>query len=349
MPDTPPTLAAAKAEAYAVLPQPAYLHTEHGFVHDTECRCYTEQQLLDFADATHTLRTRDGDFIMVRAADLRAMLPAEDGPEAVCAEAYQIVGLLFHMLGMFDQERSAKILDNLSQARRVHKDVLPWSEVETPQAAPQPAAQHPDDVAVDALAALMKAKLEKQRAKGYSDWDDPECKREWLSALLRKHVDKGDPVDVANFCAFLSARGWGIAPTFEASIREFEQIFGAPQPAAQQRGEKELRPLVVAIEDALDKAGAPIRLDNGHWLTFTERIAALAAQPQETAPVAQEEALPREDFAWMVVKSACETEPADEDDPECIRILRLDLKSAVLAAFLQHDATRSQQNNARAA
>ena len=69
---------------------------------------------------------------------------------------------------------------------------------------------HPDDVAVDALAALMKAKLAKQRDKGYGGWDT-DCTRERLSELLRAHIEKGDPVDVANFCAFLSARGEGIA------------------------------------------------------------------------------------------------------------------------------------------
>ena len=57
----------------------------------------------------------------------------------------------------------------------------------------------------------------------------------------------------------------------------------------------------------------------------------------------QGDALPLEDFAWMVVQEACETEPADEDDPECIRILRRDLKSAVLAAFLRDDAARGAQ------
>ena len=45
----------------------------------------------------------------------------------------------------------------------------------------------------------------------------------------------------------------------------------------------------------------------------------------------------------VVVQEACETEPADEDDPECIRILRRDLKSAVLAAFLREDAARGAQ------
>lgn len=61
----------------------------------------------------------------------------------------------------------------------------------------------------------------------------------------------------------------------------------------------------------------------------------VAAPP---APAAQVDALPREDFAWLVVQEACDTEPADEDDPECIRILRRDLKSAVLAALLRHGA-----------
>lgn len=68
--------------------------------------------------------------------------------------------------------------------------------------------------------------------------------------------------------------------------------------------------------------------------------ASLAIQAALSA-AAQGDALPREDFAWMVVQEACETEPADEDDPECIRILRRDLKSAVLAAFLREDAARA--------
>lgn len=72
-------------------------------------------------------------------------------------------------------------------------------------------AVHPDDAAVDALAAAMKAKMARQRAKGYGGWDT-DCTQQRLSDLLRGHVDKGDPVDVANFCAFLLARGEGIAP-----------------------------------------------------------------------------------------------------------------------------------------
>ena len=75
--------------------------------------------------------------------------------------------------------------------------------------------RHPDDAAVDALAVLMKAKLAKQRGKGYRGWDT-DCTQQRLSDLLRGHVDKGDPVDVANFCAFLLARGEGIAAAPQA-------------------------------------------------------------------------------------------------------------------------------------
>ena len=78
---------------------------------------------------------------------------------------------------------------------------------------------HPDDAAVDALTVRMKAKLAKKRDKGYGGWDTY-CTRDYLSELLRSHCDKGDPVDVANFCAFLSARGESIAPQPQVDGRD---------------------------------------------------------------------------------------------------------------------------------
>lgn len=50
--------------------------------------------------------------------------------EEVCAEAYQVVGSLLSDLGIFETDRAEKILDNLSQARLVHDNVLPWQSVE---------------------------------------------------------------------------------------------------------------------------------------------------------------------------------------------------------------------------
>jgi hypothetical protein len=80
-------------------------------------------------------------------------------------------------------------------------------EVNTPQ--------HPDDEAVDRFAAAMKGKLLEARSKGRSGWQDPNWTPEQISSALRKHVEKGDPRDVANYCMFLWARGAGIAPAQE--------------------------------------------------------------------------------------------------------------------------------------
>lgn len=97
-----------------------------------------------------------------------------------------------------------------------HEGVV--SELLTYLDAPQPAEPagntHTDDDAVDHFAAAMKDKLAQARAKGRSGWH--ECDPKDLSAMLRAHVDKGDPRDVANFCMFL----WSL-----------DQPISAPQPA----------------------------------------------------------------------------------------------------------------------
>lgn len=89
---------------------------------------------------------------------------------------------------------------------------------------PAPAqATHPDDLAVDRFAVAMKAKLASARAKGRGGWDGPECNADILSRMLRDHVDKGDPRDVANFCMFLHQRGEAILP---APARVTEDVRG---------------------------------------------------------------------------------------------------------------------------
>ena len=62
-------------------------------------------------------------------------------------------------------------------------------------------ARHNDDIAVDIFASVMKEKLAEARAKGRGGWQD--CDPADLSRMLREHVEKGDPRDVANFCMFL--------------------------------------------------------------------------------------------------------------------------------------------------
>lgn len=82
---------------------------------------------------------------------------------------------------------------------------------------------HADDLAVDAFAAAMKSKLAAARAKGRGGWDgDEPGMQQRLSDMLRDHVEKGDPRDVANFCMFLHQRGEGISPKggSDALVRE---------------------------------------------------------------------------------------------------------------------------------
>lgn len=80
------------------------------------------------------------------------------------------------------------------------------------------AARHADDVAVDTFAAALKLKLADARARGRAGWEDKQqCSAEDLSEMLREHVDKGDPRDVAAFCCFLWNRGEAITATAVAT------------------------------------------------------------------------------------------------------------------------------------
>lgn len=86
---------------------------------------------------------------------------------------------------------------------------------------------HTDDVAVDAFAAAMKAKLAKARAKGRGGWDDKaQCSQQYLSDLLRGHVEKGDPVVVANFCMMLQQRGEAITAAPAQGQQAGQEPFG---------------------------------------------------------------------------------------------------------------------------
>ncbi|AEA65723.1 hypothetical protein KDW40_19180 [Burkholderia cenocepacia] len=68
--------------------------------------------------------------------------------------------------------------------------------------------EHADDIAVDQFAAAMREKMKRSREKGRGGWADKTlCSEKSLSQMLREHVEKGDPVDVANFCMMLHHRG----------------------------------------------------------------------------------------------------------------------------------------------
>lgn len=82
--------------------------------------------------------------------------------------------------------------------------------------------QHSDDIAVDKFAKAMKAKLAKKRAEGYGGWDNPdECTVRYLAGLLAAHIEKGDPVDIANFAMMLFHRKGGRA-ALRASMKRID-------------------------------------------------------------------------------------------------------------------------------
>lgn len=69
------------------------------------------------------------------------------------------------------------------------------------------------DALVDAFALAMKRKLRRAALdKGRSGWDDPSWSFDAMRSSLFSHLCKGDPIDVANFAAFLWNRDGSTAP-----------------------------------------------------------------------------------------------------------------------------------------
>lgn len=131
--------------------------------------------------------------------------------------------------------------------------------------------QHPDDIAVDRFAVAMKAKLAKKRADGRDGWEDKtQCSAEWLSELLRGHVDKGDPLDVGNLAMMLHQRGESIHATPQASADALQirrdtllSVLGAlnSNPANLMKHEciAEVRKLFEQADEDLRQAGTTAR------------------------------------------------------------------------------------------
>lgn len=57
--------------------------------------------------------------------------------------------------------------------------------------------------AVDNFTEEMKKKLRSKSHAGKHGWADPNWKKKDIIQQLRKHITKGDPVDIANYALFL--------------------------------------------------------------------------------------------------------------------------------------------------
>ena len=117
-------------------------------------------------------------------------------------EITKIIGANVYLAGAdFDASVSVKEICHANPENyAILSKLYPHIEFEQP-----PTQADIDNEAVDKLAQAMKNKLAKKREQGYHGWAT--CKHGDLVQLLINHVDKGDPIDVANFCAFLFARG----------------------------------------------------------------------------------------------------------------------------------------------
>ncbi|WP_258179019.1 hypothetical protein [Burkholderia multivorans] len=98
--------------------------------------------------------------------------------------------------------QSAVVRDVLADAKAALDGAPQPAQADAPAEAREP---HSDDVSVDSFAAAMKHKLALARAKGRGGWET--CSPADLSRMLREHVEKGDPRDVANFCMMLWHHG----------------------------------------------------------------------------------------------------------------------------------------------
>ena len=121
--------------------------------------------------------------------------------------------------------------------------------------APSP-PEHYDDYCIRQFAKLMSEKMAASRAKGRSGWHDPEkCSVEYLRSLLYEHLDKGDPVDVANFCMMLRHYN-------ASTYREFCNCTPKPAPVTPASDAAKVAALVEVADELLEAYSAIFRLGN---------------------------------------------------------------------------------------
>ena len=104
-------------------------------------------------------------------------------------------------------ERAAELLDDEGSGTPAEKirallDVSPQRCSDGPQTPPDPLKD-----LVERFSKALLAKLKLAQANGRSGWERDDWEEHCQQGLLR-HVDKGDPRDVAAYCAFMWHHGW---------------------------------------------------------------------------------------------------------------------------------------------
>jgi hypothetical protein len=204
--------------------------------------------------------------------DLRSAVEGEcDGLDITETQARMILGFLLSR-NRSGQPAAQYECDTCQDSGIVgHSDICPDCRGEGRIAHLGAGVAHTDDDAVDHFAAAMKDKLAQARAKGRYGWREIDPSD--LSMMLRSHVDKGDPRDVANFCMFL----WSLG----------KPISAAPDPVAQepvyqvQYNNEGWRDASASRYEAVGKAMA--YSDASRWERRIVYAAPVAAQPPVVA------------------------------------------------------------------
>lgn len=116
-------------------------------------------------------------------------------------------------------------------------------------AAPKAEPVSATDDLIDGFAAALKSKLNKAAEKyGYNDdWMRPEWREDLVRHLIA-HVEKGDPRDVAAYCAFAWHHGWSVKP--EAPKVEQEPVAWRYRTAQHRQWQFTSSPMDAGYEEA---------------------------------------------------------------------------------------------------
>lgn len=215
-------------------------------------------EALFYADALDGCAEVDFDHIFVPAAAVIRRLHAENERLAALVEAQQPAahvqnpGEIEHVVGDVSKNgpksnMTRAQVDAIVYACRQAGDDSTYAVVNAALQAHQPAPSaaanlHPKTAdLVQRFAAALADKLAAAEKKyGYSDgWASPDWMDE-CRLCLREHLFKGDPRDVAAYCAFLWHHGESTAlpsEVVEDRVKEFEQLFPARKSSTPQADE----------------------------------------------------------------------------------------------------------------
>lgn len=156
-----------------------------------------------------------------------------DAMRQVCAEAYQVVGSLLSDLGAFETPKAEKILDNLSQMRMVHDDVLPWPSFAALAPSRQAGGEAVEYFAVDAsegsfdtFATLAEAKAKAQEFLDYQAEDALESG--WKDQPPQVHYGI-----VLGGCTEVAGSRGDPTPNFSGGTVDYELTDTHPAPSAE--------------------------------------------------------------------------------------------------------------------